>query len=1382
MSASLTQSQKRRWWQVALRVALAAAVVLVAAYVTLPYWLPAASLRNWLTSELSRQTGLKVTIGEGLQTPPGERPADDFRVTWRNDIEIRHLTFRESDRFGGGKMIFIDRVRVDFSPLDMLLRRRIEWMTLQGLEVNVRQDQEGNCNLAPLQGLQLDLATQHIRVQNATLRVTPSRSRQMLTMKISDMEYVAGKIQHVALGYVTVSALLEQEPSNAPVSLQYNGSAAPARTRFGFSNVELSQLNVAGLLNLPVRKLSGRCSGWVDLAFDADGETGQLPFEVDLSVENLDVQPLQGPHLPPVPQAGMSVKAVYHLNGLLDVLEGKVTLPGIDVRGKGSLMTRSGGEAIDGIDSLEISEGVVHPGRLAALLSGRSDALGDLVIAGPVRVGRLTLRHEGPRVRLAANLNATDAQVRYGGDVLKLGGRSALLDVEATLDQRTAAVDLELVRISVGGNSLIARGTLGDAGAAMEQIVREKGPVLRTALAHLTAMKLRGEWEIHDAEALLDLLGPRLRRQCQIDLEGSATGKWYLQPSADIGLHISADVPGGTLLTIGRRVAKPPGQALRLTMAAGFDLAKTACTNISMDVTMGPARLALDDGFVSLVADKDGKIAAGGKFSLTGTRTLLQCVPDRPEWLRVIDGDFTAACKVQIHPAAQQVQAQVALSQMNVYGHPTPGDQRTPGEKPWQLQGEMLLDAALTLKDASTLDMSLTCEAQKMSFDTGGPLPRCKPAAAPARLQFDGRLVRERGTAAVTVNTLHVTIGSSAVRLGGSAAFTEAEAPLAPIPARVDSYHLNLNAVCLLDRALLDLVPELKGPVAEHQISGSLETDITLADSGQGARLTARVDAGKLAVNSAALKVRKPAALPATAKIDAAFGADGRSFDLTTLELRLGALDVQAGATGVVVPTAGSALPRVTPKEVHLTASAPDVAALEGLVGDIRTYVPSGDFRLKLQWRDDNGGVLPRVELTTSGLGVRLGGKTVQVKGQMTAQNVRLTPGAAAPVSIEKLALAPLEISVEKNSLALVADLADLPDKPSGTFTLLAAAVDADELSRWVSPPASGAASRPASGPAALTAVEGGALLGRAQELIAQASPRLLACDISGRAEIDSLLMTDAGTGKPFHPRQVTVWVSLSRGLCKVNYAAALSGGTLAVNYAVHLADKTPLVSTQLSLKDAVATDTIQSLLKASFPGNTVEGTFSRTEDSTLPLRDLVASVLDSRYPLHPRGVAQTVAVDGIVRGRAAPMFVTRVFPGLNLTQYNYRRMTGFAELREDGSVVNDLVFDGSKYDLYMEGVTDASMVGRYQVGLILLGTPQSADFNHRYRQGRVPILKSKAQVVKGQMVDEEVTYPWPNESLFTMFLENNIFYRIWLNSKTKPAAPPAESDPHASK
>jgi hypothetical protein len=157
--------------------------------------------------------------------------------------------------------------------------------------------------------------------------------------------------------------------------------------------------------------------------------------------------------------------------------------------------------------------------------------------------------------------------------------------------------------------------------------------------------------------------------------------------------------------------------------------------------------------------------------------------------------------------------------------------------------------------------------------------------------------------------------------------------------------------------------------------------------------------------------------------------------------------------------------------------------------------------------------------------------------------------------------------------------------------------------------------------------------------------------------------------------------------------------------------------------------------------------------------------VLDGRYRPLMVGEATTITTEGVLVGRSAPKFMTRIFPGLNLTRYRYSKMTGFAEYREDGVAVNDMIFDGKLYDMYIHGTTDRGNIGRYTVGLVLLGSRASPQWHHAWRQGRLPILKVKARIEGGKMHDEEISYPWPNETLGEIFIRNNIVYRAWLNS-----------------
>ena len=270
------------------------------------------------------------------------------------------------------------------------------------------------------------------------------------------------------------------------------------------------------------------------------------------------------------------------------------------------------------------------------------------------------------------------------------------------------------------------------------------------------------------------------------------------------------------------------------------------------------------------------------------------------------------------------------------------------------------------------------------------------------------------------------------------------------------------------------------------------------------------------------------------------------------------------------------------------------------------------------------------------------------------------------------------------------------------------------------------------------------------------------------RLSANRLTTYDASVDECYTVRNVAARASVEHGHVQANFAAGMNGGTLRGRYDMDLSEPAPRVAYQSSMTDVIATPAIQPQLAKYFPGNTVYGLFNRSEESTVALEDLLANTLDYRYPIHPVGSAKTVTTDGLVEGQAAPRFVTRIFPGLNLTRYRYNRMTSFAEFLADGTAENDMVFSGQTYDMYIEGTTDASNVARYNIGLILLGTPQSAEWNHLYRQGRIPLLKLVARIEGGKMLDQEVSYPWPNEALGEILLKNNIVYRIWLAASSK--------------
>ena len=45
---------------------------------------------------------------------------------------------------------------------------------------------------------------------------------------------------------------------------------------------------------------------------------------------------------------------------------------------------------------------------------------------------------------------------------------------------------------------------------------------------------------------------------------------------------------------------------------------------------------------------------------------------------------------------------------------------------------------------------------------------------------------------------------------------------------------------------------------------------------------------------------------------------------------------------------------------------------------------------------------------------------------------------------------------------------------------------------------------------------------------------------------------------------------------------------------------------------------------------------------------------------------------------------------------------------------------------------------------------------------------KFKGRIEGGKIHDEEVSYPWPHQTAFVIFLKNNPVYRIWLAAQRK--------------
>jgi hypothetical protein len=221
----------------------------------------------------------------------------------------------------------------------------------------------------------------------------------------------------------------------------------------------------------------------------------------------------------------------------------------------------------------------------------------------------------------------------------------------------------------------------------------------------------------------------------------------------------------------------------------------------------------------------------------------------------------------------------------------------------------------------------------------------------------------------------------------------------------------------------------------------------------------------------------------------------------------------------------------------------------------------------------------------------------------------------------------------------------------------------------------------------------------------------------------------------------------------------------------IDLAEKTPEVLDHSENREMRVTEALQPQISAMFPGNTVTGTLTRSQEVHYPLKTLLCNAMEPKYRLIPVGKAKLSATNGILVGRSAPRFVSDIFPGLDFTEYPYDKMTSFTTFLPTGASESETFFFGA-YDAYLEGVTDPEHHVQYTMGLVLLGSAFPPENLRDWKQGRVPILKIKGRIEKGKLVDDDVSYPLPNETLFEIFLKNNLVYRAWVNLHNKPSAP----------
>lgn len=1452
----------RRWWQRVFRAVVVSLLAAAGAYVTLPWWAPTGLIRDWVVAEMSRQMGASVRMGS-------------LSLSWSDGIEVRDLVIESPAPFDKGPMVLVERLRMDFSPVDMFLRKKVAWMELERPWLHGQFDANGNANFTVLSKLQFEAEPDRISARQAMVTLKLPQDDRRIGFKVSDAQFVRGQVQW--LGRVTASADLQQTGERAPVGLHAAAGSgeddvAVAAT-FNFANIDLEQLWLPRLLNLPLKKLSGRCGGSLKLRVNREGIVDH--FDTKLVIRRLDAQPRDGPQLPVIDEAGLNIQATWDpLSERIEIHQGSsVRLPGVELAGCGVISAGEGFHAVLLLDA----NGVVYPDRLAALFPELARLPEGLEFDGPLKIESLHFALDpnsrggaGPRVHLSLSADGSEGTVRQGRRILKPADRKLTLQLAAVLDQGAWTLDVNKgSRLCLGDNTFAATGRISDFRRLRDRWA-EPGHArsLREVLEDLCQLECKGAWELRELDSLRDLHPDLAEALKDVRLRGALGGSWSVSRTTRTRVDAVLNLPARTALSVTDRFVKPENEPMGIVAAGTIDPASPGFKELSLDVMAGAARFSVGNGHVHFEPQSAGlAIEAHGEFDANSVEALAQWFPAlsplkgkargslRGEFSWKHDrgvqrGDLTTDLKdleIAWEDALWKPLGQEGALEAGLVCDPgAPGDRRCQVGLRWrckeaELSADVLLpglfgpeglsrgrlDANANVADARWLTVScpalgsrlkdadlsgpvtisasgtwqgrrwdgeVAWDAGDLEYVTDRPVRFAKRPGVPLAGRFRG-WVEDRGPdgLAVELRSGSLQLAKCRAEVSGRAVLDRLDTAQAGAPRRAPrlrEFQGKLDAAISLDESLARALSDLGDLARDHGLVGEVRASGEAIFDGNCVRLKSHLDAGDLAVanfippslrdanGQYALGKRrigpflKPKGVPAEVDVEMEAAKDLSRFAVGNLRVRAGGVSLLAG--GVVVAKLNERGLPVEPvvQSGHVAVSCPKVEEIAPLCPQVAQYRPAGGLFADLEWKGEDGGRIPYVTFHAEQLAGRYRGKEVLLDGEMTLQDVRPQKAVVdangvkqqtVEFLIDGIRTGGLEFRAGRNHGWLVAQVGGLQEDPNGSFHLLAEYLDTGDLADWLADPNEPArsAGAPAEKDDRRIQDEAGSFIGRLRDWLSGAN-------LAGRVSIGHIRAFDSSVGECYDIQCLEANAIVSRGAIRLHCDASVYGGIYRRDLQLNLADAKPSLISLTEIQDVAGTRNVQPQLARYFPGNTVSGSFSRSEKVAMPLRDVVANFIDSRWPVRAIGSATTVAIDGVVEGRAAPKFVTTFFPGLNLTKFKYNKMTGFAKYAADGSAENEMIFSGQAYDMYMEGRTGADGTGQYEIGLVLLGTMVSPQVHVDLKQGRIPILKFRGRIEGGKIRDESVSYLWPHETAFVIFLKNNPVYRIWVAAQKR--------------
>jgi hypothetical protein len=1340
---------RRRWWQILTRTAIVIVLVIAMAYVTLPWWMPTSLLRSWIAHDLASQTGVEVTI-------------EDLSVSWREGLVIRGLEIASPPGHGLEPMVSIKHIRTEFSPWRYLFAHRIEWMEVDQPSLRVSLDEDRNINIASLLKLSSPIEIGQITVENASGLLTLHGVDRTWRLDIPHTQFEAGHLQPI--GQMIVTGLLEQRGQAAPIRLQVEGGRPddPVASILDstFTDIDLAQLPLLWLLPLPLDGLGGLCGGTLVLAVNRQGQIDQC--RLSLTISDLLVQPLGEDPLPILPLAELHIDAAYDPldnNGLLTIRSLTARLPGaLELTGNGSAYAHALTGNWQGVQQLHL-QGKASPAQLAALL-GRSPQPGELAIDGSVLFSA-NMERSGPTTDFSVTADAVAATVRQDDRVLKPAQRRLSAELAMSVDERTWNAQINRCLLTLADNEFIGDGgSIKDVRSLLDRLEADSGR--DRLLAELANIEWSGRWRLSDAAAIADAFPPLENALEDVVLSGGVTGAWAITHDGLSRMELLMDIPGQTELTVGELFAKPANQAVSLQIAADLTSDPFELSDMSLDFTSGTGRVRLDE---IVIESTDDTLSATGQLEAADIQDFLQCLPTLDPQLRNAHGGFRGGFNASLSSEAAAFSADLRSIQLQADVH-----------GPASVTGRMGISARTSRGGpARVVQLDIMADRLDWQWQADNGQAYTKPAGVPLRLALDAAGEEQR----LNIDRLAVQAAESSVTLS-KAVIVDDQLQTA-----------QFDGAIVLSPALAGCVPQLDDLMQRWHLSGQAAFEGQFARQEEALTLITTVDGEGLSFTSPD-GLTKTNSQPLTA-------------ELTVHQAKQDSpviVDIRGGRFGPI-QLAGTFDIAEAPRRSHglITLKTTEADQLSALLPAMAPRPVGGGVGAEVSWQWTPKELDIAAEVTAANLQLDHDGHRMQLAGvgylaaeyrqeadtlrvnQLTADGLRFDIGAShgwivADIAGPTIPLAELRAESDGGEPASPPALA-----VTGTIHIVAEAIDVIELKEWFGSvdPTLPAMEAPDDGLPpfrVVTDARKAELLAAGKRTVRMARPTIMASDIRLDAQIDHLRTYNQVVDKVFDLYNVHAAASVDKGHVHIEYGGGLNSGTLRRTYTVDWSQDEPVMHYRNTIENARAEANIQAMLADQFPGNTVTGSLSHDEDVTVALAEMLALASEPFYPAHREGTGKTVAIEGWAAGQAAPEFITRIFPGLKMTKNEYEKMTAFSTFLPDGTAVNDTILNGPSYDTYMDGTTDAHHMGQYEIGVILLSTPQTPEWNHTYRQGRVPILNFEARIQHGRLYGTNVAYPWPTETLYTVFLKNNLVYRAWIEHEKDKDAPQPQQEP----